>query len=247
VTGSIELKGRKVPCYTPIGDYQCSLAGALLGERDLSINISTGSQVSRITGAFEPGDYQSRPFFDGRFTNTLSHLPAGRSLNVLVNLLTELGRLSGDNVMEPWRWIDAEVSSVLQSDLTVDLGFYPGPCGDNGGIFNISENNLTVGTVFRAAFANMAANYLAAASRIWPDHSWQGVVLSGGLANKLRSLYAIIEQQFGSSLRLCRCPEEALCGLLLAAMTVTGHCSTMTDAMNELACEVGDIYDTRME
>ena len=148
---------------------------------------------------------------------------------------------------EPWRWIDAEVRSARQSNLTVDLGFYPGPCGDNGGIFNIREDNLTVGTVFRAAFDNMAANYLATASRIWPDHSWQEVILSGGLANKLPSLYAIIEEQFGASLRLCRCPEEALCGLLLAAMTVTDRCSTMTDAMNELATEVGDIYDTRME
>lgn len=247
VAGFIELNGRKVPCYTPIGDYQCSLAGALLGQDDLSINISTGSQVSRITDVFEPGAYQTRPFFDGRFTNLLSHLPAGRSLNVLVNFLTELGRLSGDNVSEPWRWIDAEVRSIQQSNLTVDLGFYPGPCGDNGGIFNIRENNLTVGTVFRAAFDNMAANYLAAGSRIWPEHSWQGVILSGGLANKLPSLFAIIETQFGTSLKLCRCPEEALCGLLLVAMTVTGRCKNMTHAMNELASQVGDIYDARME
>ena len=247
VAGFIELNHRKVPCYTPIGDYQCSLAGALVGERDLSINISTGSQVSRITGVFEPGDYQTRPFFDGRFTNLLSHLPAGRSLNVLINLLTELGRLSGNNVSEPWKWIDAEVTSVRHTGLTVDLGFYPGPCAENGQISNISEKNLTVGTVFRAAFDSMAANYLATASRIWPDHFWQGVILSGGLANKLPSLYAILEGQFGSSLRLCRCPEEALCGLLLVAMTATGQCSTMTKAMNELASEVGDIYDTRME
>jgi sugar (pentulose or hexulose) kinase len=247
VAGLIELNGSKVPCYTPIGDYQCSLAGALLGKRDLSINISTGSQVSRITAAFEPGDYQSRPFFDGRFTNTLSHLPAGRSLNVLVSFLTELARLSGDTVTEPWKWIDAEVQSVQQSDLTVDLGFYPGPCGDQGGIFNIRETNLTVGTVFRAAFDNMAANYLATASRIWPDHSWQEIVLSGGLANRLPSLYLILEERFGSSLRLCRCPEEALCGLLLMAMTVTGNCKTMSDAMNQVSSEVGDIYDTRME
>jgi sugar (pentulose or hexulose) kinase len=243
VAGYIELKGRKVPCYTSIGDYQCSLAGALLGESDLSINISTGSQVSRITQTLALGEYQSRPFFDARFTNTLSHLPAGRSLNVLVNLLTELPSLSGVTVTEPWRLIESEVKSVRQSDLLVNLGFYPGPCGEHGSISNIHEKNLSVGTLFRAAFENMAGNYLASAWRIWPDRSWRNVVLSGGLANKLPSLYAVLERRFEGPLQLCRCPEEALCGLLLLAMNVTGRSRTITEAMNELRSQAKEIYD----
>ncbi len=242
VAGFLELKGKKVPCYPSIGDYQCSLAGALVGDRELSINISTGSQVSRITETLELGDYQSRPFFDGRFTNTLSHLPAGRSLNVLVNLLTELSSLSGVAVAEPWRWIECEVKSASPSDLIVDLGFYPGPCGEHGGISNIREKNLTVGNLFRAAFENMADNYLTAASRVWPSKSWERVVLSGGLANKLPSLYSVLEKRFGSSPQLSRCPEEALCGLLLLAMTVTGSCKQITDAMNEVRSQVEEIY-----
>jgi hypothetical protein len=33
------------------------------------MNISTGSQVSRIVSGVAPGDYQNRPFLDGRFAN----------------------------------------------------------------------------------------------------------------------------------------------------------------------------------
>ena len=247
VVGFINLKGRKVPCYTPIGDYQCALAGALLGKDELSINISTGSQVSRITRALEFGDYQSRPFFDEHFTNTLSHLPAGRSLNVLVSLLTELGTRSGAKVADPWKLIDAEAKSAEHSDLTVDLAFYPGPCGDHGGIFNIHEKNVTVGALFRAAFENMADNYWFAASRIWSSHSWERVVLSGGLANKLPSLYEVLKERFGVQLQLCSCPEEALRGLLLMAMTFTGQCKTVMDAMDDLKSQDGKTHETQLE
>jgi sugar (pentulose or hexulose) kinase len=234
VIGHVELNGSKLQCYAPIGDYQCSLAGALIRSDELSINISTGSQVSRITAALELGSYQSRPFFDGQFANTISHLPAGRSLNVLVDLLTELGRRSGAEVAEPWRWISQAVETEELSDLKVDLGFYPGPCGDVGNISNIRETNLSVGTVFLAAFGNMAGNYRTVASRIWPSESWVKVVLSGGLANKLPALYRAIELQFGRNVKLCQCPEEALQGLLILAMTFSGRYTSVTDAMNEL-------------
>ena len=73
-----------------MGDHQAALAGAFLGERELSLNISTGSQASLFTPTWQPGNYQTRPFFDGRFLNTITHIPAGRALNVLFKLLTEL-------------------------------------------------------------------------------------------------------------------------------------------------------------
>ena len=241
IVGSINLKGKAVPCYAPVGDYQCALAGALLETEELSINISTGSQVSRLTDRFSPGNYQSRPFFDGLFTNTLSHLPAGRSLNVLVSLLTELGNRSGATIADPWKWIGEAVASVKESDLKVGLEFYPGPCGDRGGVSNVSESNLSVGTMFLSAFDSMAQNYRWAASRIWPDGSWKGVVLSGGLANKLAPLYRALKTQFGANVKLCRCPEEALGGLLLLAMAFSGRCVSVTAAMSELRSESNEI------
>ena len=83
------IDGRPLSIHPTLGDQQCALRGAGLQLGDLSINVSTGSQVSCITREFTPGPYQSRYFFNGTYLNTITHLPAGRSLNALVDLLME--------------------------------------------------------------------------------------------------------------------------------------------------------------
>jgi hypothetical protein len=88
--------------FAAIGDQQAALFGIDLAPSELSINCSTGSQVSRITRGFEPGDCQTRAWFGGAFLNTVTHIPAGRSLSVLEALLTELPRAAGIEVRR-WR------------------------------------------------------------------------------------------------------------------------------------------------
>jgi sugar (pentulose or hexulose) kinase len=244
IAGHMTLAGKPIPCYACLGDYQCALLGAMLEEGDLSINISTGSQVSMVTPKLELGNYQSRPFVDGQFTNTLSHLPAGRSLNVLVDLLTELGRESGAAMDDPWRRIAKAIESTTDTDLEVKLSFFPGPAGERGSISNISEKNLTVGKLFLAAFKDMAENYWSAAGLIWPDKTWKRIVLTGGLANKLPSLRRAIERRFEKETVLCDSVEETLCGLLLLAVTFNGRLTGLKEAMDLLRPEAGMLQET---
>lgn len=234
VIGYLDHKGRKIPCYAPVGDYQCALAGAMLNPSDLSINISTGSQVSRISTSLALGDYQTRPFFDGKFTSTVTHLPAGRALNILVDLLTELPRLSGDTVSDPWRWITAASAASGPTDLEARISFFPGPCGTRGSISGIGERNLTVGSLFRAAFENMAENYHACALQIWPEQTWGRIVLSGGLAHKIPLLHQIIADRFEKDTRLCEITEDTLSGLLMMALAFGGTVESMEQAKQEV-------------
>jgi sugar (pentulose or hexulose) kinase len=233
IVGRMKIGANIVPCYTPIGDYQCALAGALLSEDELSLNISTGSQVSRLTNQLVLGDYQTRPFFDGKFTNTFSHLPAGRSLNVLVDLLGEFAHQSGTPIPDPWEYIALAAGAVDHTDLEVNLSFFPGPCGHMGSISNIREKNLTVGTLFRASFERMAQNYYDCALRIWPDRSWNNIVFSGGLASKLKLLRKIIEQRFQTSSRLCPLEEDALLGLMVLARAFSHRAGSVQQAMQD--------------
>jgi sugar (pentulose or hexulose) kinase len=234
IVGFIKLGGASVPCYTAVGDYQCALLGSLLEEDELSINISTGSQASRIVPGLTLGDYQTRPFFDGKFTNTISHLPAGRSLNVLVDLLCEITEAQGGLSKDPWSYIIAAAEAADSTGLQVNLGFYPGPWGDRGSIANIREKTLNVGTLFRAAFENMAECYQAAASRIWPDRSWRRIVFSGGLALKVSLLREIIQNRFQCNARLSPVAEDTLCGLLLLAKAFSGETSSLEGAATEV-------------
>ena len=38
VVGYLDLNGARVPCYTPVGDYQCALVGALFDQEEVSLS-----------------------------------------------------------------------------------------------------------------------------------------------------------------------------------------------------------------
>lgn len=227
VIGYFDLNGKRVPCYTPLGDQPVALAGALLREGELSINISTGSQVALLTAHLQFGDYQTRPFFDDKFLNIITHIPAGRALTALVNLLTELAPTTDD----AWGSILRAAESVDKTDLRVNLAFFASVAGDHGAIENIREDNLTVGHVFRAAFENMAENYWACAQRLAPERAWRKIVFSGGLAQKIELLRRLIAKKFGAPFRLAPSSEDTLLGLLLLAKVFSGRTQSLEQAI----------------
>jgi sedoheptulokinase len=217
--GSFTLAGRKLQVFGSYGDQQTALRGAGLRPDELSLNISTGSQVSRRVASYQPGDYWTRRYFFGEYLNTVTHLPAGRSLNVLVDLLTELARDAGMKATDAWTSIIAKAAAVASTDLEVDLAFFSGPLGDHGRIGGITTDNLTVGNLFHAAFRAMADNYASVVDRLG-SRDWQAVVLSGGLTQAAPLLRQLISQRFPVPLRESA-GEETLAGLLDIAISVT--------------------------
>jgi sugar (pentulose or hexulose) kinase len=234
VAGVYHIDGKALPCYTPAGDHQCALAGAFLREGELSLNISTGSQASMVTPDWQPGDYQTRPFFDGRFLNTITGIPAGRALNVLVNLLTELPRSEALALSDPWPYIAEAAEAVGETDLDVNIAFFDSIGGKHGRINNIREDNLTVGHLFRAAFENMAENYYVSALRLSPEQAWRTLVFSGGLAQNIQALRVLVQRKFQVDHRVCASSEDALLGLLALALAVSGQTSTVEEATTRL-------------
>ncbi len=216
------IEGRPLALYPTLGDQQCALRGADLQLGDLSINVSTGSQVSCITREFMPGPYQSRFFFNGTYLNTITHLPAGRSLNSLFELLTALPSAQGGSLANPWPTIARLASEAADGagGLKCDLSFFDGPLGREGQISGITTENLTVGNLFRAAFESMADNYERLARVLWPSGDWQRVVLSGGLTQSVPILRELIERKFPGQVVESTATEETLLGLLDVARGV---------------------------
>lgn len=234
VVGTARVGGHALPCRTPVGDQQCALVGAALGADELSLNIATGSQVSRISSHLAFGDYQTRPFFDGQFLATITHLPAGRALNLLIRLLSELAEAQQIALPDPWAYIPRAAAAVAETDLQVDLAFFASARGDRGAITNIHEGNLTVGHLFRAAFEHMAGNYHACALRLWPERGWRRLVFSGGLAQQLELLRTIIQQRFQAPYRLSPSTEDTLLGLLALGLAWTGRARSVAAAMDAI-------------
>lgn len=228
--GWVARGGTRLPCYPAIGDHQCALAGTLLEPGELSLNISTGSQASLLSEQLQLGTHQTRPYFDGRFLNTITHLPAGRSLNVLVNLLTELVRMQGLSLHDPWPDIARAAAAAPDTELATDLAFFAGPLGDRGNIANITVDNLTVGTLFRAAFRAMAQNYRHCAEALAPQGDWHRVVFSGGLAQRLTLLREFVLDQLRCPYRVCGSEEDTLEGLLIFGLVVSGRAANFAAA-----------------
>jgi len=232
--GEVPAGGRRLPCYPPVGDHPCALAGVLLDFGELSLNISTGSQVSLRSESAEPGDYQIIPFFDGQFLRRISNLPAGRALNALVRLLSELAEAGGVALRDPWDYIAKAAAAKTESELRAQVTFFPTPVGDFGSLTNIREENLTVGDLFRAAFVNMAENYYASAMRLSPGQAWRRLVFSGGLTQKLEILRGLIVEKFRRGYRLCSATEDTLQGLLVLALVASGRAGSAQAAMELL-------------
>lgn len=234
VAGEFKLGRRTVPCYNAVGDHQCALVGAFLTQHELSLNISTGSQVTVLTPRLALGNYQTRPFFDGGFINTITGVPAGRALNALVNLLTEIPSKQGIELADPWRTIADAVATVASSDLQVNLAFYDSLLGKEGHIQHMREENISVGHLFHAAFQNMAENYQTSALRLSPEKAWDGIVFSGGLAQKLEILRTIIQRKFETPYRVCASSEDTLLGMLALALVASRRKPTVAAAIVEL-------------
>jgi xylulokinase len=228
--GSFAWEGREIPCYPVVGDQQAALAGAFLADGELSLNISTGSQVSRLTRQINSGEFQTRPYFDGWLLDTITHLPAGRSLEALVDLLCELPRSAGQPVNNPWPLIARAAEQASDSDLEVALTFFAGSLGYQGHINHITLGNLTVGHLFRAAFRSMAENYERSAVRLSPERNWSRLVFSGGLANNLPLLRDFIVARLGGAFRMCQSSEDALFGLLVLGLVVSGRAKNVAEA-----------------
>jgi hypothetical protein len=217
IVGVAVVDGHRLTCFTPVGDQQCALVGAEFRPGELSINISTGSQVSLLSGDPGDGDYQVRPYFDGQWLRTIVQVPAGRSLAVLVRLLTEIPGSRSD----PWEYIAAATERVESTDLEADLAFFASPFGDRGRIDSIREENLTVGELFVAAFRWMAKNYRQCAERLSPEGKWDRVVFSGGLAQRFARLRREVLARLGNPpSRVSETDEETLRGLLILAKKV---------------------------
>lgn len=231
--GGLRVRDNAIPSYPSVGDHQCALAGTRLRRNELSINVSTGSQIALLSDSYQPGDYQVRPYFDQQCLKTLTHLPAGRSLNVLVDLLGEIPHARGIKVEDSWHYITT-AAAATETDLNVDLAFFEGPMGSRGEISNITVDNLNVGTLFRAAFGSMANNYEVCASRLSPEGDWSGLVLSGGLVGNCDILRELIVERFDCPVRLSTTSEETMEGLLILALVARGRFDNVASATVEV-------------
>lgn len=198
-----QINGCRYCFCEAIGDQQAALLGSGMKENVLSFNLGTGSQVSILDGnlIFDK-TFQTRPFFNNMYLNTIPHVPCGRALNVYINFFREL--LKAYNGMEVedeklWKIVMELAATSDDTELIIDMSFFPNSVNKNtnGKIANILETNFTVGNLMRSVFEQMAENYYVTAKRLLKEkHKVDKVIFSGGVANKNLLLREKIIERF---------------------------------------------------
>ncbi len=236
--GIFRLRGRDIPLYVAMGDHQCALLGAMIRPgTDISINIGTGSQLSILGDVPRYGDHETRPFFANRYLKSITHIPAGRALDVLVRFFLDAGKkvygLRNVDEGEVWKNILESLNGMRRTDLKLDISFFKGSVLPYGGaISNINESNFYVEHLFLGAFRNMAENYRSLFPRISAgEDRLERIVVSGGVGRRSPLLRDLISEAFGLPVELSLCEEEALAGLFQVALKASGMCRNTDEAL----------------
>jgi sugar (pentulose or hexulose) kinase len=96
-----------IKVYVGVGDQQTSLLGVGITIDTFVINAGTGGQVARLHSNYQESKYKIRPFFDGQYIETVTHIPSGRYISNFLQLLTQT---KGEVFQWDWVWEQGYVS-----------------------------------------------------------------------------------------------------------------------------------------
>ena len=168
VCGYYEADGQRIAVYPDTGDVQTCIHGGGALEGDVAVNMATAGQVCMVhkaasIGRGDPRYYEIRPHFDGLYCHTISRMPSGRNMEVLVDLIAEIGeKIYGEKLdsAEIWKRLGNTGSAEDTHGLKVDVSFYETPEHlADGAVKSIDRANLTLENLFSAAYADMGRMY----------------------------------------------------------------------------------------
>lgn len=207
----------KIPIYAGIGDYQCAVLGAGNDSNTLSFNLGTGSQV----GVIEPhsaisDDIESRPFFDGKKLQCLTHIPSGRAFNEYIGFLEEVRNVSNGEC-DFWKMLsELTYDEVNNSTLDIDLAIFSSAQNykNFSGIAKISEKTFTLKNYLTSLVRSYANQYLQASTHLGSSSVKSKIILSGGVSRNLPVLKEYFEKKTLYKVELVEFTEETFLGLM---------------------------------
>lgn len=229
VCGIYEANGCKIKIYPDYGDMQVAMMGSGLGDGEVAVNVGTGAQVISRDTLFRTGDYENRPYFENSYLKTISNMPGGRNLDVLVNFLCETAeQITGCEAesRRVWELVHAGDTDST-GGLAVETGFYANPYfPDGGSVKGINQTNLHLNTLFRAAYIDMANTYWKYIRKLGkPAGEINKIIFSGGVSWKSPELIRIMAEITGKECRLSPMEDEALAGMYYLSLLCSGKCS----------------------
>ncbi len=213
------IAGKPILVSIGYGDHQCAVLGSMNDSDSISVNLGTGSQVSKIINSLDginfSEEFQYRPFFNNTSLLCKTHIPSGRSINVFVNFLSSL---STRNV-----WEDIEKLSIENLDrasLKFDLANFKDAYKYKfGGSINIiNEDDFTYENFLASLVKSYLFQYVEIINSINESskHLTKKIIFSGGLSKKLSVIESFYKQLLNFDISIASDnydEDEAIMGL----------------------------------
>jgi len=233
--GNMKIRGKQIPIFVSYGDMQTAVLGSLVdlsGKREFCLNIGTGSQVSTVSNSYVPGCHDTRAYFDDKYLSCCTHIPAGRALNVLISFAEEMGMNIFNKRVDVWeRLIKLQSKSGDTGGIDVNISFFKNNATgrETGYINNITETNFNFVNIFRGALINMVDNYAYFLKEL-NYKKGDPITVAGGLACKVPQIIALLKEKFGKQIKFSPSREEALSGLMILAVYLSGKFRSVKSA-----------------
>ena len=239
VAGHWRAGDRAIPVYAGVGDHQCSVLGAGLTSGDsASLNLGTGSQVT-VLDCPAPDEAETRPYFDGRHLQTMTHIPAGRALAEYVGFLQRVAETAAPDAdhttTAPDFWAhlaELDETDVDAATLDIDLAIFEGARNFSGGgaIGGVTEGGLTPRNYLASLLRAFVDQYGQVLKLFDPQHRLERLVLSGGIARNLPNLTRLLTRRTGYKTAPAADLDESLLGLRTLALVADGRAPTCAEA-----------------
>lgn len=234
-----EYKG--IPVSVAIGDNQASVFSTLADEKNILINIGTGSQVSIVSNTPVVSDNtETRPYFEEKYLIVGSALCGGRAYSLLKNFYAEiLGYIAPTDDDKVYEILGKMLEKADKSSLKVDTRFAgtrknPEICGS---ITGITTENFSPSQIARGVLEGMATELFDMYKEMEAEKS--GIVASGNGIRKNAALVKIFEEMFNSDMKVPKHLEEAAFGAALFALVACGEFKNARDVQNLIKYKEG--------
>lgn len=187
--------------FTGVGDQQASLYGTGMEPGKVVVNIGTGGQVAGFQEPSQPkGEFQIRPYFEGKEIRTITHLPSGRALSAFVEFC-----FPGKHQFDKYREFEKRCQSPdLTSD--IDLDDYKKTLNSLKG----NDNKLTSDEMSSKFFGSLIRRYEIALSEL----NLEGELLfAGGVGQKVQIISSELSRITGRKFSISNSQETTLEGL----------------------------------
>lgn len=212
-----------IPVSVAIGDNQASVFSTLADERDVLLNVGTGSQISVVSDHMISGEnIEVRPYFEDRFLIVGAALCGGRAYSMLKNFYQELFRAAGIENIDVYRVMEHMIADRGPGTMKVDTRFAgtrsaPGICGQ---ITGITVDNFEPDGLTYAFLEGMIEELYAMYEQMREKKN--NLVGSGNGIRRNKALVQVAEKRFGGILRIPVHTEEAAYGAALYGLVAGG-------------------------